>query len=244
MLEVTKDEMDVLIRLQANEDARNKIKSSLNKIPEQMAVLDKQLAEEEQKMRDRETLSENQKKQYRDCEAEIKQRQESIKKSDLKLMSIKSNKEYQAVLTEIEDLKRQIGKLEDNMIKLLDDLDEAEKHLADDRREWEEEKSRLEEEKQDLEEQRQQEEERLTALDDEWRKIAEEAPKAVLDQFMEVRGNIAGGKAVAEVRDYVCQGCFMNIPAQMYNELHTTNILRFCPFCNRIVFVNGNHKEQ
>jgi predicted nucleic acid-binding Zn-ribbon protein len=94
MLEVTKDEMDVLIRLQANEDDKNKINSLLKKIPGQMAVLDKQLAEEEQKMRDREALWENQKKQYRDCEAEIKQRQESIKKSDLKLMSIKSNKEY------------------------------------------------------------------------------------------------------------------------------------------------------
>ena len=239
MLEVTKDEMDVLIQLQINEDNKNKIRSFLNKIPEQIALLDKQLVEEEQQMRERVTLWETQKKQYRDCEAEIKQRQESIRKSDQKLMSIKSNKEYQAVLTEIEDLKRQIAKLEDNMIKLLFDQEEAEKHLADDRKAWEEEKSRLEEEKQSLDDERRREEARLAALADDWQKIAEKASRQLLHQFLEVRGRVAGGKAVAEVRDYVCQGCFMNIPAQMYNELHTTNILRFCPFCNRIIFVNG-----
>ena len=239
MLEVTKDDMDILIRLQANEDNKNKIKSFLNKIPEQIAVLDKQLVDEGQQMNDRLTLWEAQKKQYRDCEAEIKQRQENIRKSDQKLMSIKSNKEYQAVLTEIEDLKRQIARLEDNMIKLLFDLEEAEKHLAEDRNAWEEEKSRLEEEKQALDEERRREEARLAALDEDWQKIAENTPRPLLDQFLEVRARVAGGKAVAEVRDYVCQGCFMNIPAQMYNELHTTNILRFCPFCNRIIFVNG-----
>ena len=239
MLEVTKDEMDVLIRLQANEDSKNKIKLFLNKIPEQIALLDQQLADEEQQMNDRVSLWEAQKKQYRDCEAEIKQRQENIRKSDQKLMSIKSNKEYQAVLTEIEDLKRQIAKLEDSMIKLLFDQEEAEKHLADDRNAWEEEKSRLKEEKQALDEERRREETRLSALDEEWHKIAENASRPLLDKFLEVRGRVSGGKAVAEVRDYVCQGCFMNIPAQMYNELHTTNILRFCPFCNRIIFVNG-----
>lgn len=243
MLEVTRDEMDVLVRLQENEDNKAKVKAALSRIPDQMAELDKQLVEEEQKMRDRETLWESQKKKYRDCESEIKLRQENIQKSDMKLMSIKSNKEYQAVLTEIEDLKRQIAKLEDSMLTLLFDLETAEKHLADDRKAWEEEKSRLAEEKQDLEDERRREEERLVALDNDWKEIAEKASKALLDQFLAVRGNVAGGKAVAEVRDYVCQGCFMNIPAQMYNELHTTNILRFCPFCNRIVFVNGTKAE-
>ncbi|MEW6077085.1 MAG: C4-type zinc ribbon domain-containing protein [Thermodesulfobacteriota bacterium] len=243
MREVTREEMDVLIRLQANEDDKTKVQAVLNRLPEQIALLDQQMAEEEKRIKDRELSWNEQKKRYRDSEAEVKTRQESIRKSDQKLMSIKSNKEYQAVLTEIEDLKRQIAKLEDGMLKILFDLEEEEKTLARDRKDWEAEKSRFAEERRDLESQQQEEENRLAALADEWRRIAESAPRPLLNHYLEVRGRIPGGKAVAVVREYVCQGCFMNIPAQMYNELHTTNILRFCPFCNRIIYVN-NRKEE
>lgn len=243
MQEVTREEMDVLIRLQANEDDKTKVQAELNRIPDQIALLDQQMAEEEKRIKDRELSWSEQKKRYRDSEAEVKNRQESIRKSDQKLMSIKSNKEYQAVLTEIEDLKRQIARLEDDMLKILFDLEEEEKRLSTDRKAWDAEKARIAEEKQELEGQRKEEENRLAALAGEWRSIAETASRALLNQYLEVRGRIPGGKAVAMVRDYVCQGCFMNIPAQMYNELHTTNILRFCPFCNRIIYVN-NRKED
>ncbi len=243
MLEVTKGDMEVLIRLQANEDNKNKIQSVLNGIPEKIALIDRKLADEEEHVRDKERLWNEQKKRYRDYEAEVKAKQEGIRKSDQKLMSIKSNKEYQAVLTEIEDLKRQIARMEDEMLKILFDLEDQEKRLAGERKDWEAEKSRLAEEKKDLEEQRQEETQQLAALNEEWRAIAESAPGPLLSQYLEVRDRVPGGKAVAAVRDYVCQGCFMNIPAQMYNELHTTNILRFCPFCNRIIYVNGRKEE-
>ena len=239
MLEVTKDEMGVLIRLQANEDKRDKIQFALNKIPDEIALVEKKMTETEEEMRGKELAFETQKKKYRDCEGEIKLRQENIKKSDLKLMSIKKNEEYKAVLKEIEDLKRQIGKLEDEMLKILFDIEEQEKRLAEERENWEAEKSLLAEEKQALEAQRRQEEQRLSGLNDEWREIADNAPRTLMDAYREVQGRVSGNKAVAEVMDYVCQGCFMNIPAQLYNELHTTNTLRFCPFCNRIIFVNG-----
>ena len=243
MLEVTREEMDVLIRLQANEDDKNKRQAALGQIPEEMARIDTRLADHEKRINDSEQLLAEQKKRYRDCEAEVKAKQEGIRKSDQKLMSIKSNKEYQAVLTEIEDLKRQIGKLEDQMLKLLYDLEAQEKQVAEDRKGWEAERAALVAEKEDLEDQQRQEEEQLAALKEDWGKIAADAPRPLLDQYLEVRSRVAGGKVVASVRDYVCQGCFMNIPAQMYNELHTTNILRFCPFCNRIVYVNGRNKE-
>ncbi len=243
MQEVTKEEMAVLIRLQTNEDEKNKIQSLLNTIPREISGIDEQLADREKQVRDREVAWEERKKKYRDFESEIKLKQENIRKSDQKLMSIKSNKEYQAVLTEIEDMKRQIGKMEDEMLNLLFDLEEEEKVLAAERKEWEAEKDDLEEEKRSLEEKRGDEEQALSALNDDWQKIAESMPRPLLNQYLEVRDRVLGGKAVAQVRDYVCQGCFMNIPAQMYNELHSTNTLRFCPFCNRIIFVNGN-KEQ
>lgn len=44
-----------------------------------------------------------------------------------------------------------------------------------------------------------------------------------------------GGMAVVEVRNGICQGCFMNLPPQFFNELQRANDVRTCPNCHRIL---------
>lgn len=45
-----------------------------------------------------------------------------------------------------------------------------------------------------------------------------------------------GGTAVVEVRNGTCQGCYMNLPPQLFNELQRTRDVRLCPNCHRILF--------
>ncbi len=42
--------------------------------------------------------------------------------------------------------------------------------------------------------------------------------------------------AIAKVEDAVCEGCHMNIPPQMYNELQRFESLMYCPQCQRIIY--------
>ena len=46
-----------------------------------------------------------------------------------------------------------------------------------------------------------------------------------------------GGTAVVEVNAGICQGCFMNIPPQLWNEIIRNEKLHLCPSCQRILFV-------
>ncbi|EKD38700.1 MAG: hypothetical protein ACD_75C00638G0001, partial [uncultured bacterium] len=43
------------------------------------------------------------------------------------------------------------------------------------------------------------------------------------------------GKAVVNVVDGVCQGCFMAIPPQLYNQLLRGDQLLECPTCQRMI---------
>ncbi|NJL58289.1 MAG: hypothetical protein HC887_00235 [Desulfobacteraceae bacterium] len=54
--------------------------------------------------------------------------------------------------------------------------------------------------------------------------------------YLKVRQRV-GNLAVASVSNAVCSGCNMNIPAQLYNELHRFDSLRYCPFCRRIIII-------
>jgi predicted nucleic acid-binding Zn-ribbon protein len=46
-----------------------------------------------------------------------------------------------------------------------------------------------------------------------------------------------GGTAVVEVSGGICQGCYMNIPPQLGNEIIKSEKLHLCPSCNRILYV-------
>jgi predicted nucleic acid-binding Zn-ribbon protein len=46
-----------------------------------------------------------------------------------------------------------------------------------------------------------------------------------------------GGTAVVEVSGGICQGCYMNIPPQLSNEIMRSEKVHLCPSCQRIVYV-------
>jgi predicted nucleic acid-binding Zn-ribbon protein len=46
-----------------------------------------------------------------------------------------------------------------------------------------------------------------------------------------------GGTAVVEVAGGICQGCYMNLPPQLWNEIIRNEKVHLCPSCQRILFV-------
>ena len=53
-----------------------------------------------------------------------------------------------------------------------------------------------------------------------------------------------GGTAVVEVAGGICQGCFMNIPPQLGNEIIRSDKIHLCPSCQRIVYVKPAPLEE
>jgi hypothetical protein len=52
-----------------------------------------------------------------------------------------------------------------------------------------------------------------------------------------------GGTAVVEVSSGICQGCYMNIPPQLWNEIIRNEKVQSCPSCGRIVFCRAAAAE-
>src|SRR6056297_1809479 len=129
MLQITKEEIDTIIRLQDNEDKRKTIHRSLEELPAKFDRLAAEEADIEARLKNKEDYVEKQKKSYRECERELQAKQGKIQKSDAKLLSIKNNKEYQAVLAEIDEFKAKASALEDSMLSILDEIDAAEQAL-------------------------------------------------------------------------------------------------------------------
>jgi predicted nucleic acid-binding Zn-ribbon protein len=52
-----------------------------------------------------------------------------------------------------------------------------------------------------------------------------------------------GGVAVASVRSGTCQGCHMNVPPQLFNQLRRNEQVFLCPSCQRILFWDPQDDE-
>jgi hypothetical protein len=57
----------------------------------------------------------------------------------------------------------------------------------------------------------------------------------LLEKYERIK-NRNGGIGVVSVWKAVCNGCHMNIPPQLYNELQKASELMICPNCNRIIY--------
>jgi predicted nucleic acid-binding Zn-ribbon protein len=53
-----------------------------------------------------------------------------------------------------------------------------------------------------------------------------------------------GGVAVVAVRDGICQGCHMNVPPQLYNQVLRNEQVLLCPSCQRIIFWSPNEVQE
>ena len=51
------------------------------------------------------------------------------------------------------------------------------------------------------------------------------------------------GIGIVPVRNAVCTGCHMRLPAQFENDVREGEEIRFCPYCSRILFFEDGEEE-
>ena len=174
-------------------------------------------------------------KQRRDTEAEIAAMEDGIKKSRGRLMEIKSNIEYKAMLKEIAFKEDQRDQCETRMLQLMELLEERKRLLA--------EAETLIQERQALLGQRAAEVaaavkvlgKRLAVLEEQRKGLRKGVPAPLLKRYEFIRQR-RNGTAIAPVQDGVCFGCHMNILPQQFIDLQKGEEILQCPHCQRILY--------
>lgn len=235
MPSVTKEQIDILIKLEMVETEIRTIKSILEEIPKKLDTLNARLEAFETTITDKETAFFDMQKKYRENESDVQMNLDSIKKSNEKLMSVKTNKEYQAILKEIEDLEKKNSMIEDQMLAYLERIETEEKSVGLQKQEYLQEKEQIEREKNTIELEKDEKKKKLVLLEADRNDIAKRIAPMLLNRYEVIRNQVKG-EAIVAIKDAVCQGCHLNVPPQMYNELQRRDTLIFCPHCHRIIY--------
>ena len=236
MPSVTQEQITSLVKLQKIEIETSSIKKQLSTVDQRIEVLDKKLLGFNQTIEEQKSLINELNEKYRTYESDLQMHLDRIKKSEAKLSSVKTNKEYQSSLKEIDDLENINSKIEDDMIEFLDRIEEAENVLKAKTTEFSELETQMKTEKEIIQKEAEEGRHRLGNLDAEWETVTGDIEAEVLATYNQIKENQAYKIGIVAVKDAVCQGCHMNIPPQMYNELQRGDSLKRCPLCERIIY--------
>lgn len=168
-----------------------------------------------------------------------------IAKSRDQMNAVKNNKEYSALLLEVNTLKVDKSKLEDQALEEMGRLDILKAQIVEIDAKLEERakiESVSESEVQTAREEVGAKLDEATAQRD---AAAARVPPDVLSTFNRLADNY-DGEAMAEIEEqdrrrmeYTCGGCYLSLPVERVNAVMTRrDEVITCPACNRMLFIN------
>jgi len=244
MPSVTQEQIASLVKLQKIEIEISRLKAELSTVDHRIETLDNNLLEAKQSIENQKSSIDELNQKYRAYESDVQMHLDRIKKSEAKLSASKTNKEYQSSLKEIDDLKDMNSKKEDDMIEFLDRIEEAENVLKAKTAEFSELESKMKTEKDIIQGEAEENRQRLDNLGVEWETVSGSINAEMLAAFNRIKANQTDKIGIVAVKDAVCQGCHLNIPPQMYNELQRGDSLKRCPICERIIYWKDQNKRS
>ena len=228
-------DLERLIRLQRAETDLRRVEAELAETPRQRAELDGALAAERARLEAaRQELGGGQKAR-RQHEADLQDLEAKRSRFKGQLMEVKTNKEYTAMLHEIEAVERDIRARED---QILAEMERGESLTLEVKREDETYKQAEERHRADVravDERARALGEQVLRLTAERDAIAATVPAGLLDLFHRVARSRAG-VAVAQAQEGMCQVCHVKLRLQFYADLKRNEEIVQCPACNRILY--------
>jgi len=180
-------------------------------------------------------------------ELELKSRDEHIAKFRAALNVAKSNKEYSAILTELNTSKADNSKLESQVLDLMKNIETDEAACVETQQQIDQQKEKLNQVRKETEIKSAEYEKQIDEIQSEWNESSASIPEDVLEMFKRVADTYDGeALAVAEEQgrlknqSFSCGGCFMGLTAETVNQLMTKDDIIRCSNCSRILVLKDS----
>ena len=230
-----KDQLQLLWRLQTVERQIEESQREMGSYPGALERLQQMHTALHEKEEEEKKKIEELERERINKEGELDMERERIKRSQLKLLEVKTNKEYQALLQEIEGGTERNSQREEEIIVLLEKIDQTRAAYAKTVEQGRQENIQVEEETTNIKNKVAATEQDIARNQEVREEIVRELDPELLRRYDTLKER-RNGIAVVLVKNEGCQGCFVTIPPQMYNEVQKHKEIIVCPNCNRILY--------
>jgi predicted nucleic acid-binding Zn-ribbon protein len=231
-------DLELLLKLQVIDYDIGELERSKEYLPDMMGNLKHEISDAQTKLDAVTSELEEAKIRQKNLELEVSSKEAELQKFQQQMMSIKTNKEYDALVGQIDSVKESISSSETELLELIDRIAELEKLMV----EYREKVSHVEENNN----------KQLQILQDKIANIgntmsgkmtyrtevSSAIPKPILTIYERVRKG-KGGTVVVVVKRRACGACYKALTPKKVQEIKKGDRILTCDNCGRIMFWNN-----
>ena len=231
--------MSALIQLQAVDSQIYSLDDEKRAKPQEIEALKSSFEAKKQSLAALEKISLDLQKDKKDKELELASKEDVGKKFQAQLYQLKTNKEYNAMLAQIQDAKADASVVEDKILEVMDKLDKSKKDIEEEKKRLAEEEQVCNAELKKIQDRINEIDDRLAQLEGQRKQIVPDIEKNILSQYERILQS-RDGLAIVSVKNNSCMGCNMFVPAQVINLIQMYERIITCEVCNRILFIDDD----
>ncbi|HSW46175.1 MAG TPA: C4-type zinc ribbon domain-containing protein [Phycisphaerae bacterium] len=237
--------LDALHRLQSTEDRLRSVREQIESKRRMVKARQSRAANIEKQVADTRSAIRRAQTEFDRFELDRMTREEHVGRLREALNRTKSNKEYAAILTQLNTEKVNLSKLEDSALAALGRAEQERKKNTELHALMEKEMSQVADLMKSAQEAEAKLATQLAALERQREEAADGIPAKALNVFQKACERHEG-EAMALVErvhpkraEYVCSGCNMSVPLEITNSLQSRDEVQVCQTCSRILYLEA-----
>jgi uncharacterized protein len=230
-----RNDLELLLKLQVIDYDLGELERSKDYLPDMMGNLNREIQDAKQKVVDTINALEGARVTKKKLDLDIQSRESELQKYQQQMMSIKTNREYDALVAEIDNLKSAISSHETEMLKAMETIEQMEKDIVT----WREKESAIVENNQ---KQLQVLQEKMDSIGDKVsekrgsrEELIQSIPTPVMSTYERVRKG-RGGRAVVVVKKRACSSCFKSLTPKKMQEIRRADHVHTCDYCGCLLY--------
>ena len=235
-------DLEHLIRLQQLENSAAEARTEIESLPSRLEALQARIDARQDDVKAVTDRLEEHRHSRATLEKDVAEVQTRVSRFKNQLMAVKTNREYQAMQTEIAGGEKEIQQLEDDLLERMLEGDEVERDVKQAEQLLASEQKAVDKERAILEQNQQTLQEKLSEVDANRATVTDEltVPTRALFELL-TRGR--NGLAVVEARGGLCMSCQVRLRPQLFNDVRSNTTLVQCENCQRILFFSEHRHD-
>lgn len=235
-------QLSLLVQLQQFDQKIHQLEDQRKKIPALIDEARLPLDQAQARLEEINAAIQKASAERRSGEQDLEEQESHVQKLRARLMELKTNKEYQAHLFEIDLANKKKDSIEERVLIAMEEVEAKQKELENVQKLVEEATQTFHHVKAELEK-------KAKALDQELEEVKaqRELVLPLLDKPLHQRyatlKTTLKVKVVAPVRDSSCGGCQLQVPPQLIAEVKRGDQILSCPYCHRILYAENSIGE-
>jgi hypothetical protein len=227
-------DLELLLQLQNIDYDLGELERSKEYIPDMIDNLRREMDDIEAQLEANQTELSNARLEEKEVNLTLDSKQEKLKNLQQRMMAIKTNKEYDALVSEIDKIKLGIGELETRaleLIEIIERLEQEVKVLGEKSGEIRDNNSL---QLSSLQEQIDSVGYKINDKEKERNDIVKQISRRAISAYERIRKG-KGGAAVVAVKKRACGACYKALPPQKIQEIKIGEQIITCDSCGRML---------